>query len=94
MKNAAQTRILAVVLAAVTLAACVLAGLNVIAESNFVVPTDGISWIEVSGGLCAQQAPTDSPGQRAGIRTGDVLLSVNEHPTPRVSAFSRLVFRA
>ena len=93
MKNAFQTRILAVVLAAVTLGACVLAGLNVAAESDFNVPTDGIWWTEVPGGLCAQQVPTDSPGQRAGIRTGDILQSVDEHPTSRIAAFTRQIFR-
>ena len=93
MKNAFQTRILAVVLAAVTLGACVLAGLNVSAEADYNIPTDGIWWTEVAGGLCAQQVPTDSPGQRAGIRTGDILQSVDEHPTPRIAAFTRQIFR-
>src|SRR5580693_4759687 len=93
MKNAFQTRILAVVLAAATLGACVLAGLNFASESDFNVPTDGVWWTEVAGGLCAQQVPSDSPGQRAGIRVGDILQSVDEHPTPRVSAFTRQIFR-
>ncbi len=93
MKDAFQTRILAVALAAFTLAACVLAGLNVSAEAGYSVPTDGIWWTEVPGGLCAQQVPSDSPGQRAGIRVGDILQSVDEHATPRVSAFTRQIFR-
>jgi len=93
MKNAFQTRILAVVLAAVTAAACVLAGLNFTAENDFNVPTDGIAWTEVDGGLCAQQVPAGSPGQHAGIRTGDILQSVDDIPTPRVSAFTRQIFR-
>ena len=53
MKNAFQTRILAVVLAAATLAACVLAGLNLAAESSYSIPTDGIWWVETAAGLCA-----------------------------------------
>ena len=93
MKNAFQTRILAVVLAAATVGACVLAGLNFSSESDYNVPTDGVWWTEVPGGLCAQQVPTDSPGQKAGIRPGDILQSVDEHPTPRVSAFTREIFR-
>jgi two-component system NtrC family sensor kinase len=93
MKNAFQTRILAVVLAAVTVAACVLAGLNISAELDFNQPTDGVWWTEVAGGLCAQQVPTDSPAERAGIRPGDILQSVDDHPTPRVSAFTRQIFR-
>ncbi len=93
MKNAFQTRILAVVLAAATLAACVLAGLNLTAENEYSVPTDGVWWTEVVGGLCAEQVPPDSPGQRAGIRNGDILQSIDDQPTPRVSSFTRQIFR-
>ncbi len=97
MKNAFQTRILAVVLAAATLAACVLAGFNVAAENNYKVPTDGIWWVEAPAGgpagLCAGRVPADSPGDRAGVREGDILLSVDDHPTPRVSAFEEEIFR-
>ena len=93
MKNAFQTRILAVVLAAATLGACVLAGLNFAAESDYIVPTDGVAWAEVTGGLCAEQVPADSPADRAGIRTGDILQSVDDHATPRVANFTRQIFR-
>ena len=92
MKNAFQTRVLAVVLAAVTLAACVLAGLNVAAESSYNVPTDGIWWVETAAGLCAEQVPADSPGHIAGLRKGDVLESVDDHAVARLSSFERLVF--
>ncbi len=102
MKNASQIRILAVVLAAATLAACVLAGFNVRAENNFVVPTDRIWWVEAPPpspenpaapvGLCARQVPAGSPGDNAGVRQGDILLSVDEHPTPRVSKLEREFF--
>ncbi len=92
MKNAFQTRVLAVLLAIATLAACVLAALNVTAEADYNVPTDGVFWSEVPGGLCAQQVPSDSPGGRAGIRTGDILLSVDDLPTPRLANFVRDIF--
>ena len=99
MKNAFQTRILVVVLGIATLAACVLAGLNLVTESSYNVPTDGIWWLEApattggSPGLCAQQVPTDSPGQRAGIRAGDILQSIDDRPTPRLAPFERQLFR-
>jgi PAS domain S-box-containing protein len=93
MKNAFQTRILAVVLAAATLGACVLAGLNFAAESDYVVPTDGVAWTEVTGGLCAEQVPADSAAEKGGIRTGDILQSVDEHPTPHVANLTRQIFR-
>lgn len=93
MKNAAQTRILAIILAVVTLGACVLAGVNFSAESNYNVPTDGIWWLETNGGLCAQQVPVDSPGQRAGVRAGDVLITVDERPTLALAPFIHQLFR-
>ena len=61
MKNAFQTRILAMVLAAATLAACVFAGLNVAAESDYSVPTDGIC---AGSKLPAASAPTASQQTR------------------------------
>src|ERR1700678_4473703 len=100
MKNAAQTRILAIVLALATVAACVLAAFNFEHENGVDVPTDGVWWVEAggglraerviavvpsvsskveaSGGLRAERVPVESPGHRAGIRTGDILLSVND----------------
>ena len=92
MKNTLQTRILAVVLAAITLAACVLAGLNVASEASYTVPTDGIFWTELPGGLCAQQAPADSAGRRAGVRRGDILEAIDDRSTPRLASFVRQIF--
>src|SRR5271163_1281166 len=94
MKNAAQTRILAIVLALATVAACVLAALNFEHENGLDVPTDGVWWVEASGGLRAERVPVQSPGHRAGIRTGDVLLSVNDQPTPRVASLGREMFHS
>jgi len=94
MNNAAQTRILAIALALATLAGCVLAVMNFERESGFDVPTDGIWWIEAPGGLRAESVPSDSPGQRAGVRAGDVLVGINERPTVRLAPFVRETFRS
>ena len=94
MKNAAQTRVLAIVLALATVAACVLAAMNFEHQNGLDVPTDGVWWVEANGGLRAERVPADSPGHRAGIRTGDILLSVNNQPTPRVASLGREMFRS
>lgn len=94
MKNAFQTRILAVGLALATLAVCLMAGFNLAQENSFDSPTDGIWWIESRGGLRAERVPADSPGRRAGVRQGDILESVNDHPTPRLAPFERAIFRS
>jgi two-component system, NtrC family, sensor kinase len=94
MKNAAQTRILAIALALATLAGCVLAAMNFQRESGFDVPTDGIWWIEAPGGLRAERVPPNSPGQRAGVREGDILVGINDRPTDRLAPFVRETFRS
>lgn len=94
MKNAFQTRVLAVGLALATLAVCILAGFNLAQENSFDSPTDGIWWVESHGGLRAERVPMDSPGRRAGIRAGDILEAVNDHVTPRLASFERAIFRS
>jgi two-component system NtrC family sensor kinase len=94
MKNASQTRILAVALALATLGVCVLAAINLERERGFDVPTDGVWWTEATGGLEAQRVPQESPGHRAGIRTGDILISIDEHPTPRLAPLIREMFHS
>jgi len=86
MRNAFQTRILAVALAFATLGVCVLAGFNLSEELNTEFPTDGVVWTETQGGLLADRVPADSPGNRAGIRVGDVLEAINGEPTPRLAS--------
>jgi two-component system, NtrC family, sensor kinase len=50
--------------------------------------------VEASGGLRAERVPVASPGNKAGIRTGDILLSVNNQPTTRVASLGREMFRS
>ena len=92
MRNAFQTRILAVALALATLGVCVLACFNLAQEMNAEFPTDGIVWVEAQGGLRADRVPADSPGMRAGIRAGDVLEAINGTPTPRLASQVRAMY--
>src|SRR6202045_2592048 len=94
MKNAAQTRVLAIALALATVAVCVLAAMNFEHENGLDVPTDGVWWVEANGGLKAERVPASSPGHRAGIRTDDIVVSVNDRPTPRVASLGREMFRS
>ena len=94
MRNAFQTRVLAIALALATLGAVVLALLNLRQESAFDVPTDGVWWVESSAGLEAQRVPQDSPAYRAGLRTGDVVLEINDRRTPRLASLERELFHS
>jgi PAS domain S-box-containing protein len=92
MRNAFQTRILAVALALATLGACVLAGFNLSQELSVEFPTDGVVWLEAQGGLRADRVAANSPGEKAGIRNGDILESINGEATPRLASQVRAMY--
>ena len=77
-----QIRVAVVLLAGFTLAAAILASLNFAKEGSYSLPTDLVHWVEASGGLKALRVLKDGPGDRAGIRAGDLLISANSAPTP------------
>src|SRR5579875_2903794 len=77
MERSFQTRITVVLLALLTVAAAVFATFNYIQESNFQTPTDGVWWVEGHGGLIAERVNPHGPGERAGIKNGDLLLKAN-----------------
>ncbi|HLI76689.1 MAG TPA: ATP-binding protein [Acidobacteriaceae bacterium] len=89
MQRLFQTRLVAILLAALTLAAIGLAIGNFVQENSYDVPTDGVSWTESGAGLRAYRVPSDSPGDRAGIRKGDLLTAVNYVPVKDIAAFER-----
>ena len=94
MKEVFQTRVLALALALATLGACILAGLNISRESSYEHPSDGIWWVEAQTGLRAEHVPVGSPGERAGIRKGDILLAINDRSTLRFANHEREVQRS
>ena len=89
MERSLQTRITVLLLALFTVAAAVFASFNFIQENNYQLPTDGVWWVEASGGLEAQRVLTNSPAQRAGIKAGDLLVQANDRPVARWSALVR-----
>jgi two-component system, NtrC family, sensor kinase len=84
-----QIRVAVVLLAGFTLAAAILASLNFAKEGSYSLPTDQVHWVEASGGLKALRVLKNGPGDSAGIRAGDLLISANSVPTPRISFLSR-----
>ena len=93
MQKSLSTRLTVVLLALFTLAAIVFASLNLAKDAEYQKPTDGIWWMEAHGGLQAQRVPEGSPGERAGIKTGDLLLAAGDQPTPRLASLVREWFR-
>ncbi len=93
MQRTFQTRIVAVLLALFTGAAVVCAGFNLVQENRYQSPTDGVWWIEAPGGLEAQRVPANSPGERGGIKTGDLLVAANNRPTTAGADLAREIWR-
>ncbi len=92
MQKSISTRLTVVSLALFTLAAAIFASLNLVKDAEFQKPTDGVWWVEAHGGLEARRVPADSPGEHAGIKTGDVLVAAADQPTPRVASLVRQWF--
>jgi PAS domain S-box-containing protein len=92
MQKSFQTRVSVVLLALFTLAAVVFACINFSQEANEQTPYDGVSWFEADGGLRAHRVEAGGPGERAGIKPGDLLVEANGAPTPRVASLDRQMF--
>src|SRR5215204_2023557 len=62
---------------AVVVALLCLAAANLHLRWTFVEMEDGVLWANVAGDVVAKEIVPDSPGARAGIRRGDVLVAVD-----------------
>ena len=80
METNLSNRIQALLLALATVGLVVLAVLNFRQESQVQQPDDGVWWREAAGGLEAIKVLPGSPGERAGIRTGDLLTGAQALP--------------
>ena len=84
-----QIRVAVLLLAGFTLAAAILASLNFAKEGSFPLPTDQVNWLEASGGLKADRVVAGGPGEHAGVKAGDLLVSANNAATPRIAFLTR-----
>src|SRR4029077_10047789 len=72
-----QIRCTAGLLFLLTAAACAFAWINFQKEHEFQTPTDGAWWVERGGHLVADRVEKNSPADKAGIRQGDELATIN-----------------
>ena len=94
MKENLRVRVGAVVLALATLAAVIFAWLNFVQRSRYDIVDDGVAWTDSSNGIEAWKVAANSPASMAGIRTGDVLLAINDAPVPSAAHVARRLYRA
>ena len=88
-----QNRFTVVLLTLLTGAAVVFAWIN-FQKRDFQVPYDGVRWLEQDGSLAADRVEADGPGAKAGIKKGDRLVEVNQHPVTDGAGLSRQLFSA
>jgi two-component system, NtrC family, sensor kinase len=88
-----QIRFAAIVLAILTVASVIFAWINYTKESQWQSPYDGVWWVERSGHVQAERVDPDGPGDKAGIKTGDVLNSMNGVEIHRTAHAVRQMFR-
>jgi two-component system, NtrC family, sensor kinase len=93
MNRESQARFVAIVLFLLTLAAVVFAGFNFQTEHKATAPNDGVTWVEHSGVLVADDVEPDGPGARAGIKLGDQLIAVNGQEVKNTSGLERQLYR-
>jgi two-component system, NtrC family, sensor kinase len=93
MEKSYQTRIIVVLLALFTVTAAVFASFNFIQENDYQSPTDGVWWLESRGGLEAQRVTAAGPGEKAGLKAGDLLTAANGRSTPRWASLTHEMIR-
>src|SRR3990172_612255 len=89
-----KLRSLGLLLALATLAALICGVLNFAERARYVRPEDGIDWEETPEGVQASIVWQDTPADRAGIRPGDILLSIDGRPIRSPFDVTRQLFRA
>src|SRR5579859_4443259 len=93
MNRESQARSVAVLLFLLTVAAVVFAGFNFQAERKFTAADDGVQWTERGGRLVADEILANGPGEKAGIKPGDELVTVNGQDVKNTAALERQLYR-
>jgi two-component system, NtrC family, sensor kinase len=93
MNRESQVRFVAVLLFLLTVAAVVFAGFNLNAEWRYLVPDDGVWWVEHGGHLTADRVDPNGPGAKSGIKPGDQLVSINGQDIQNMSGLERQLYR-
>ncbi|MGB7641238.1 MAG: PDZ domain-containing protein, partial [Terriglobales bacterium] len=92
MNREFQARFTVILLGLFTIAAIVFAGFNYKLEHQTAIPDDGVWWMEKSGQVVADRLEPNGPAALAGVRNGDVVVSINNHPVATSGAIERQLY--
>ena len=92
MNREFQARFTVILLCLFTVAAAVFAGLNFRLEHQSAIPDDGVWWLERNGQVVADRLDPAGPAAVAGIRNGDVVVSVNGRTVNSTAAVTRQLY--
>src|SRR5271154_7610685 len=87
-------RVGAVVLVILTVAAVIFAAVNFNQRRTFPVPDDGVTWLDTPAGVQAWYVAPGSPGEKAGIKSGDYVETVRGTNIRRSTQVTQMLFRA
>jgi len=87
-------RLGAVTLALLTLAAVIFAVLNFQQRSRFILPDDGVTWMDSPQGVVAWHVVSGAPADRAGIKQGDTVQTVRGVAIHRATDVTKVLYRA
>jgi S1-C subfamily serine protease len=93
MTKAPPYRFTSLSLAILSLSLIVFAVINLQQRLRYRLPDDGVSWVDSQGGVQAWIVTPDGPGDRAGIREGDHLKSIDRKPIHTAADAGREIFR-
>ena len=94
MTRESTLRYLSYLLLLVTVTAVIFAVLNLNVERTFDVPDDGVWWYPQGGTIAAKRVETGSPGERAGIKAGDLVVSINGQSIKGTPDITRTLYRS
>ena len=92
MNREFEARFTAILLTLLTVAAVLFAGFNYKTEHQTAVPDDGAWWMELDGHLFADRLEPNGPAERAGVRRGDEVMSVNGRRVNSLAAVTHQLY--
>ena len=94
MNKDLQIRFTAILIGVVTAAAIAFAWINFTKERQYEIPYDGVWWVEDGSKVVARQVDPQGPGEKAGIKPGDALRTINGAEINGTTSVVRQLFKS